>query len=126
MIFMIGTQAAGDYSDRVIAGSYNVQTTPIYNSWNDANGVEHRSVVRPARTSGSFDMFFKDITEYDTFVGLIESLRQNDLTVLCTVKSNNTNQLVTGDFYLEFAPVRNRKADWSDYMERFTVSITEA
>lgn len=125
MIFMIGTTAAGDYSNRVIAGSYNVQTNSVYNSWTDANGVEHRSVIR-SRTSGSFDMFFKEMSEYETFVALIESTKTTGMTVLCSVLSNTTNTMVTGDFFIEFAPVRNRKGDWSDYMERFTVTITEA
>lgn len=125
MIFMIGTTAAGDYSNRVIAGSYSVHTSPVYNSWTDANGIEHRNVIR-SRTSGTFDMFFKEMSEYETFIALIESTKTTGMTVLCSVLSNTTNTMVTGDFFIEFAPVRNRKGDWSDYMERFTVTITEA
>ena len=36
-IFKVGNI---DYSNRVIAGSYNVQTKPVYTSWNDADGEE--------------------------------------------------------------------------------------
>ena len=125
MIFQIGTLASGDYSNRVLAGSYNVNNNPVYESWIDANGTEHRIKIRD-RISGSFDMFFKDITEYNSFVSLITSLKLNDESVLCSVAVNNSsiNQHI-GYFFIDFSPTRNRKGDWSDFMEQFTVNITE-
>lgn len=39
IMFKVG---AGDYSNRVIAGSYNVNSQNVYKSWQDINGVEHR------------------------------------------------------------------------------------
>lgn len=126
MVFKIGSTEAGDYSNRVIAGSYNVQTKPVTTSWEDANGVEHRQVIRAARTEGSFDMWFKTIEEYNTFAALVATTRVANQTVLCSVKSNTTDTLVTGNFFVDFAPVRNRRGDWSDIMERFTVTIKEA
>lgn len=125
MVFQIGSTGAGDYSNRVIAGSYNVQTKPLYTSWTDANGTEHRNVIRIV-TEGSFDMYFSTLAEYNTFAALIASTKAADETVHCSVLSNTSDTLVEGNFFIEFAPTRNRKANWEDYMERFTVTIKEA
>ena len=125
MIFKIGNTDPGDYSNRVIAGSYNVQTNPIFKSWTDANELEHRTFIR-TRIEGTFDMYFKTLAEYNAFTALIASTRAADYTVPCSVLSNTTDTLIEGDFYIEFAPVRNRNGSWEDYMERFTVTIKEA
>lgn len=125
MIFQIGSQASGDYSNRVIAGTYNVNNNPVYESWIDANGTEHRAKIRD-RVSGSFNMFFRDLTEYNAFVSLIASSKLNDESVLCTVAVNNrTPGQYIGYFFMDFKPVRNIKGDWNDFMEQFTVNITE-
>lgn len=121
-IFKVGNI---DYSNRVIAGSYNVQTKPVYTSWNDADGVEHRVALRQARTEGSFDMFFKTMTEYNAFASQVATVQLPNLTVPCTVKSNTTDEDIVSYFYVDFSPVRNRKGNWDDYMERFTVSVKE-
>lgn len=123
MIFQIGSQASGDYSNRVIAGTYNVNNNPVYESWIDSNGVEHRAKIRD-RITGSFNMFFRDITEYSAFVSLIASSKLTDESVLCSVAVNNDAEH-TGYFFISFAPTRNRRGDWNDYMEQFTVNITE-
>jgi len=125
MVFKIGSDASGDYSNRVIAGTYNVNNDPIRVSWTDSNGVEHKNKIRD-RVVGTFDMFFRDISEYNTFVALIKSLQiNNEESVLCSVAVNNDVGLHTGYFYIEYTPTRNIKGDWSDYMEQFTVKITE-
>lgn len=121
-IFMVGEI---DYSNRVIAGSYSVHTKPLFKTWEDANYAEHRNVVRSAITSGSFDMWFKSMTEYNAFVAQVETVQAEDLTVPCTVLSNTTDTEVTSNYYLDFSPIRNRRGDWDDIMERFTVSVKE-
>lgn len=124
--FKVGSgNSAIDYSNRVLAGSYNVQTKPKYKTWEDANGLEHRTVIRSAVVSGSFDMWFKTITEYNNFVTQVTSSRLTDLTVPCTIRSNTTDTEVSSYFYIDFSPVRNRTGKWTDIMERFTVSVKE-
>ena len=125
MIFQLGSQESGDYSNRVITGSYNVNSFPVFiNTYTDANGVEHRNKIRD-RVEGSFDMYFRNMTEYGTFVTLLNSLKQGDTSVACSVAVNNTNATHTGYFFIDFTPTRNRKGDWTDYMELFTVKIKE-
>jgi len=127
IMFKVGTgNTEVDYSNRVIAGSYDVQTKPIYTSWLDGDGKEHRKQTRSTpKTEGSFDMWFKTIEEYNDFAAQVASERLPDLTNLISVRSNTTNQLVSSKFFVDFSPVRNRKGDWTDIMERFTVSIKE-
>ena len=126
IMFKIGSTDPGDYSNRVIAGSYNVQTKPLYYEWEDGNKVKRKRMIRTAKTQGSFDMWFKTIDEYNTFASLIASSRTSEGTVACTVLSNTTNAEVVGNFFIDFSPVRNRRGDWTDIMERFTVKIEEA
>ena len=127
IMFKVGSgNTAVDYSNRVIAGTYDVQTKPIYTSWYDGDGKEHRKLTRNTpRTEGSFDMWFKTIEEYNDFAAQVASERLSDLTNLISVRSNTTNQLVSSKFFVDFSPIRTRKGDWTDIMERFTVSIKE-
>jgi hypothetical protein len=127
IMFKVGTgNTEVDYSNRVIAGSYDVQTKPVYTTWYDGDGKEHRKLTRNTpRTEGSFDMWFKTIEEYNDFAAQVASERLSDLTNLISVRSNTTNQLVSSKFFVDFSPIRTRKGDWTDIMERFTVSIKE-
>lgn len=127
MIFKIGTTEAGDYSHRVIAGSFNVQTKEVFKTWVDGNGITHRQLIRSTpKTQGTFDMVFPTIEEYNIFVALLEATKANDQTVLCTVKNNNLNTEVTSNFFIDYSPIRDRRGNWDDYMHRFTVNIEEA
>ena len=113
-----------DYSNRIIAGSYDVNSEDVYKSWTDADGLEHRQFTR-ARIGGSFDMWVKDPTEYTTFVGALKTAKRKGLTYKIELDVNNTCEHVESNFFLEFAPVRNRDGRWRDYMERYTVTIKE-
>lgn len=121
-VFKIGNT---DFSGHVIAGSYDVQNKDIYDTYTDANRVEHRRFIRN-KVVGSFDMFYKDINDYDGFVSAVNTARTVGRTVAITVVPNNTNTSTTINAYIEFAPVRNRKGNWDDFMERYTVNIEEA
>lgn len=113
-----------DVSNRIIAGSYNVNSADEYQSWVDANGLTHRQFIR-SRIKGSFDMLFKDQTEYNAFLSVLASAKRTDLSYKITLNVNNTNEFVTKWFFLNFESVRNRNYKWDDYFERFTVNIEE-
>lgn len=114
-----------EWASRVLAGSYNVNQIDITNEWQDANMVTHRSLKRH-QVTGSFDMAFKDWTEYQNFLTSAHTYETGELTVACTVSVNNLDADYTGSFYLSFTPIRNRNANWEDVIERFKVTITEA
>ena len=113
-----------DYSAHVIAKGYAVRSVPQYKAWTDANGREHRSVYRD-QVSGSFSLYFKEISEFDTFCALLESTKNNDTSNPCTVGVNNLNGNVTSDFFVEFDAYRYRDAKWVDMVGELKVTIKE-
>lgn len=113
-----------DFSANVLAGSYNIGDVPMYTSWNDANGREHREVYRK-RLQGSFDMIFKTVDDFEVFNQAYKSIRADSGLVRVTIMNNSNNTLEQKDVYLEFSPIRNRHDNWTDYYERFTVSVKE-
>lgn len=120
VMFKIG---AGDYSDRVIAGSYNVNSQNVYKSWQDINGIEHREKIRD-KIVGSFDMYFPKIEEYDAFRAVLDSVRKEDLSYTITVVDNIKNEVKTIDAFITFQLTRNRLG-WNDIYERFKLNIQE-
>ena len=120
VMFKVG---AGDYSDRVIAGSYNVNSQNVYKSWQDINGVEHREKIRD-KIVGSFDMYFPTIDEYDAFRAVLDSVRKEDLSYTITVVDNIKNEVKTIDAFITFQLTRNRLG-WNDIYERFKLNIQE-
>lgn len=124
-MFQIGSGAGSDYSNRVIAGTYAVQKEDIFTTWTDANGRTHRAIYR-SQTSGSFDMLFKTIEEYETFCSWINANKANDGSVMCVVLDNLTGTNVTSDFFISFTPKRDRDDMWNDKVGKITVKIEEA
>lgn len=113
-----------DFSDHVLGGSYEVGDIPIYTEWTDANGRDHREVYRK-RLQGSFDMYFKTVADFEEFNQAYKTVRQDSGLTRVSIMNNSTNQVEQKDVYFEFSPVRNRRNDWEDYYEKFTVEVKE-
>jgi len=120
-VFMIG---ASDFSANVIGGTYNVQDQDIYTVWQDANGRNHRDVYRK-QLKGSFDVFFKTVTDFEVFNTAYKAARSDSGLTRITIMNDSTNNVETKDVYFSFSPIRNRRDDWEDYYEQFTISIEE-
>lgn len=114
-----------DFSDHVVAGTYAVNNEPVFTSYEDANGVEHRQKIRD-RVVGTFDMIFKTLEDFNDF---IECVKEYTLPSSCAVpilvQVNNTAELKLVNAFIDFSPTRNRNDMWQDYMERFQVKIKE-
>ena len=113
-----------DFSDHVLAGTFEISDTPIYTEWTDANGRDHREVYRK-RLQGSFDMYFRTVTEFEEFNQAYKTARRDSGLTTITIMNNSTNQVEQKDVYLDFSPIRNRRDDWEDYYEQFTVDVKE-
>lgn len=124
IMFKVGSV---DYSDKVIDG-YAVQSDSEYTAWNDANGREHRSVIRE-RVSGNFTLFFKTISDYDSFCLNLRNTMKNDMSNPCVVWDNYKNQETTADFFVSLTPSRSRgdgSGDtWGDMIGKVKVTIKE-
>ena len=120
-MFMIDTT---DYSHRVVAENYKVSSKPEYELWTDANGREHRSKYR-SRVSGTLEMKFLSINEYQDFVTLLESKQAADLTYPLTVYDNIKEESVEITGFIDYDPTRYRDPAWADMVERLEITIRE-
>lgn len=120
-VFKIGDT---DFSNHVLSGSYKINEVDEFTSWTDANGREHRNIYR-TKTSGSFDVLFKTVTDYEIFQNAYMYAKNKAGLVRVTLMDNQSNQLKVIDAYLDFTPVRFRADNWEDYYEKFTVNIKE-
>ncbi len=121
IMFMVGET---DMSHRVVAENYKIGTQPEYELWTDANGKEHRSKYRE-RVQGTLELKFLTIGEYQDFVTLLESEVANDLTYEMTVYDNIAEQEKQIIGFIDYEPTRYRAPDWSDMVERITLTIRE-
>lgn len=120
IMFKIGTS---DYSNRVIAGSYSVNSQDEYKSWKDMNGKEHHEKIRD-KIVGSFEMYFPNIDEYDSFRAVLDGAKQTDLSYRIAVCDNKSNEMKVIDAFITFQLTRNRLG-WNDIYERFRLNIQE-
>lgn len=124
-MFKFGSSPTYDYSNHVLAGSYKVSEQDIYNTFTDGFGIEHHLKYR-TKVSGSFEMFFRTLTEFNTFMTRLNSVKDSmGSYYVVTVAINNTNQTKQINCHLKFDTIRNKDGANDDFMEKFTVSIEE-
>lgn len=120
-VFNIG---ANDYSNRVIAGSYSVNSIDVYKAWLDINGIEHREKIRE-KIEGEFDMYFPSIIEYENFMLDLNKVKKNDLSYRIKVCDNKKNNIKEIDAFLSFKLVRDVNGQWEPLYQRFKLTIQE-
>lgn len=114
-----------DYTAHIVADTYKVNLQPVYEHYEDAKGHTHNVRIRD-RVSGSFDMFFKTIEEYDAFVKDFKdgkSPLNNAHTI--TLKPNTTNTEGLYLCFLKYEPTRRLNGQFKDFMGVFTISVEE-
>jgi hypothetical protein len=121
VMFMVGSV---DMTDNVVAQDYNIASYPEYQLWTDANGREHRSKYRD-RISGTLDLYFFSIDEYDAFLTTLALYRQSDQTYSITVYDNNAAAEETITAFIDYTPTRYRGADLADQIAQLRVTIRE-
>lgn len=112
------------FNQFVVVGTYDVNRQYMYSTWEDLYHKEHRSDIR-RRVVGTFDVYFKNETDYIKFVDRAYREVETDGTVQIKCSVNNSYDTFEGRVYLEYAPVRSRTSKGVDYMEQFTVTIEE-
>lgn len=113
-----------DYSSHVIAEGYDVCSEDEYEVWTDGAGYENRKTYR-TRVTGTFDMLFHDIDDYEAFTDTLAANKATNGTYPITVVDNATNAEVSINAFIKFRGVRGRNDLWEDFIERFTVEIRE-
>ena len=123
MRFLVGST---DFSDNVIIGTYEVNRVPVYDEWEDAGRKIHRIKARD-KVKGSFELFFRTLSEYQTFKTAINNnTSSTNLSVTVTATVNNTNTNVPDmDVYLDFSLVRDVDGTGNDMLQKIKVNIEE-
>ena len=70
-----------DITKYIIKNTYEVNTEPVFESWDDGNFREHRIYIRD-RVKGKFDVIFFDDDNgaYQNFLTLLNSSTSNRMT----------------------------------------------
>lgn len=97
IFFKIGNT---DFSAAVDVQNYSVDDVEVFESWTDANWVEHRNYVR-TRLQGRILLGYRNAADFAAAVSAIASAKTaNGGYASCTLWVNNTGANDTGDCYL--------------------------
>ena len=122
VLLKIGTT---DVSSHIVADTYSVYNQPVYKEYEDANGVTHKRFIRD-KIKGSFDMFFRTITDYTTFMTLISTnTSATNFSVGCTVYDTKRSDAYTINAFMEFNPTIALDGTLTEYMKVLNVELEE-
>ena len=121
-LFKIGTT---DLTGHVVQNTWKVNKLPVYKTYKDANEETHKRFLRN-KVSGSFQLVFKDLTEYAAFNTLINSKRSAlNFTIPCTVYDNISGTQISINAFLDYDLTVKQSAGLDEYIEPFDVKIEE-
>ena len=113
-----------EYGDKIIMDTYNVNLMDVYTQWEDANGKYHRSIYKK-RISGSFNMKFASLGEYQAFLTNVQNNTQNGGYVPVVLAVNNTNSESSAEMFISFQPVQTRNNNYTKGYMEFGVNVEE-
>lgn len=89
-----------DVSSHIDIQNYAVNAVDVYDEWVDGNWVTHRVVTRQ-RVEGTCEVGFAKAAEYDAFVALLASARQNGGWYNINCYLHNTGENVDAEAYID-------------------------
>lgn len=114
-----------DISDYIVRDTYAISRVPIYKTYEDANGVIHRRLIRH-KMKGKVQLFFPDLTTYTTFKTLLEDNRSStNYSVACSLYDNSSGNYYTVDAFIDYSPTLKRSASLVEYLDKIDVTIEE-
>lgn len=113
-----------DYSNIIHEGTYKVYKENVTHNWEDGNHKMHRDTIR-TKTSGSFEVEFKTWAAFETFLKALNAVKTGNEYAL-SVYSLNTNEGVTGSFFVTLPPELRQKNDLTFTPGVFTIQIEES
>lgn len=115
-----------DITDYIIKDTYEVNTEPVYTSWEDANYVEHRVYVRD-KVRGSFEVITFGTTPRTALVAFLNILKaatsNNVLTIGLYVENEGTFQALNCFYTVE--STQHAVTEDGKYVDRAKISIEE-
>lgn len=114
-----------DYSDHIVADSYQVRQSDVYKTYEDANGATHRRFIR-TKISGKFKIFFRQMTDYASFISTLDTNRSaTNYSIPVSVYDNYSGTLKTINAFIDFKPTITLDATLNEYMEPIEITIEE-
>ena len=115
-----------DITNYIIKDTYEVNSEPVYTSWEDANYVEHRVYVRD-KVRGSFEVITFGTTPRTALVAFLDILNaatsNNVLTIGLYVENEGTFQALNCFYTVE--STQHSVTDDGRYVDRAKISIEE-
>ena len=115
-----------DITDYIIKDTYEMNSEPVYTSWEDANYVEHRVYVRD-KVRGSFEVITFGTTPRTALVAFLNILKaatsNNVLTIGLYVENEGTFQALNCFYTVE--STQHAVTDDGRYVDRAKISIEE-
>ena len=88
-----------DFSAAVDPQDFDVNCVDVFDSWTDANWIEHREFIR-MRIQGRLVLGYASATDFSSAVSTIASALSANGYASCTILCNNDGTTHTGDCYL--------------------------
>lgn len=113
-----------DITKWINTSSYEVNAEDVMNTWEDANKVTHRDIIRQ-RVKGKFSLSFSNISECEEFVELIKANRLPDKRILMTLKVLNENEERTLYVFFKFLPTLFKNRANGKHWNKLTFEVEE-
>lgn len=121
-LFKISTT---DLTGHVVQNTYSVNNLPVYKEYKDADEETHRRFLRN-KLQGTFQMVFKDLTDYATFKTLLDNNRSaSNFTVPCTLYDNISGTHITANCFIDYKLTVMQSTSLKEFMKVFDVTIEE-
>lgn len=115
-----------DITNYIVNGTYKMEAQDSYESWKDANGVEHRIIIT-SKVTGSFDLVCSNRSDSITlpdFLALWNGAVDNGV-VTVGVYVINQGELKAIDAYYEISSKEHIRSGDGSLIDVLTISISE-
>ena len=113
-----------DFSNCVVAQSYNVNAVDVYKDWTDANFRNHRVVFR-SRVKGSVTLHMRTVEDTEAFREIInENIGRHSIYRMHVdvVNTGETNKVISA--IMSASPAHKIQGD-NDMLEEFQLTFEE-
>ena len=122
---ILASIAGTDITKYIIKDTYDVNTEPVYESWEDANFHEHRVYVRD-RVIGSFDVVFfgSNNVPYKNFLTLLAGATTNNILTI-TLFVVNESQSAEYEVYCTITGQQHAETTDGRIVNKMTLKLEE-
>lgn len=115
-----------DYTPDIVAGSYNINTEDAYESWNDANMVEHRIVVS-SKVVGSVQILCSEEGNWPRVADFLADIDAvtNNYVLYCGLYVPSRGRFEALNVYYKLENTSHIKSIGGKFTDIFTLTIKE-